>query len=77
MKQRSLASQPVFAKHGRKSRREPFFDEMEQIVPLAGLLACGSAEAGRDAGGLVVTKPGDFDYCYNYSNHTGVVGDRR
>jgi IS5 family transposase len=39
MKQRSLASQRVFEKYGRKSRRELFLDEMEQIVPWAELLA--------------------------------------
>jgi len=33
MKQQSLASQLVFEKYGRKSRRELFLDEMEQIVP--------------------------------------------
>lgn len=39
--------------------------------------ACGSVESGGDVGGLVVTKAGDFDFCYNYKNDTGVVGDRR
>jgi len=33
MKQQSLASQAVFEKYGRKSRRELFLDEMERIVP--------------------------------------------
>ena len=33
MKQRSLASQGVFEKYGRKSRRELFLDEMEVVVP--------------------------------------------
>jgi IS5 family transposase len=33
MKQQSLANQGVFEKYGRKSRRELFLDEMEQIVP--------------------------------------------
>jgi IS5 family transposase len=37
MKQRSLASQSVFEKYGRKSRRELFLDEMEQMVPWAAL----------------------------------------
>jgi len=37
MKQQSLASQAVFEKYGRKSRRELFLDEMEQIVPWSGL----------------------------------------
>jgi hypothetical protein len=39
MKQQSLASQPVSEKYGRKSRREPFLDEMEKVVPWAGLEA--------------------------------------
>ena len=33
MKQQSLASQGVFEKYGRKSRRELFLDDMEQVVP--------------------------------------------
>jgi IS5 family transposase len=33
MKQQSLASQRVFEKYGRKSRRELFLDEMERVVP--------------------------------------------
>jgi len=33
MNQRSLASQGVFEKYGRKSRREEFLDEMEQVIP--------------------------------------------
>jgi IS5 family transposase len=33
MKQQSLASQGVFEKYGRKSRRELFLDEMEEVVP--------------------------------------------
>src|SRR5271154_2005982 len=37
MKQQSLASQAVFEKYGRKSRRELFLDEMEQVVPWSGL----------------------------------------
>jgi transposase, IS5 family len=37
MKQQSLASQGVFEKYGRKSRRELFLDEMEQVVPWSGL----------------------------------------
>jgi len=39
--------------------------------------ACGSVETGGDVGGLVVTKAGDFDFCYNYRNTTGVTGRRR
>jgi IS5 family transposase len=37
MKQQSLSSQAVFEKYGRKSRRELFLDEMEQIVPWSAL----------------------------------------
>jgi hypothetical protein len=44
---------------------------------LAGLLACGSAETGRDVGGLVVAKSGGFDRYYNYKKFTGVINDRR
>jgi IS5 family transposase len=37
MKQQSLASQGVFEKYGRKSRRELFLDEMERVVPWSAL----------------------------------------
>jgi IS5 family transposase len=37
MKQQSLASQAVFEKYGRKSRRELFLDEMERVVPWSAL----------------------------------------
>jgi IS5 family transposase len=37
MKQQSLSSQAAFEKYGRKSRRELFLDEMEQVVPWSGL----------------------------------------
>jgi IS5 family transposase len=37
VKQQSLASQAVFERYGRKSRRELFPDEMEQVVPWSGL----------------------------------------
>lgn len=39
MRQQSLASQGVFEKYGRKSRRELFLDEMEKVVPWSGLEA--------------------------------------
>src|ERR1700709_1067801 len=39
MKQQSLAAQGVFEKYGRKSRRELFLDEMEQVVPWSALEA--------------------------------------
>jgi IS5 family transposase len=38
MRQATLASQAMFQKYGRKSRREQFLDEMERIVPWSGLL---------------------------------------
>jgi len=50
MKQQSLASQGVFEKYGRKSRRELFLDEMEQIVPwlaLESLVRPHYAKAGK------------------------------
>jgi len=37
MKQQSLASQALFEKYGRKSRRELFLDEMEKVVPWSAL----------------------------------------
>ena len=37
MKQQSRASQGVFEKYGRKSRRELFLDEMEPIGPWSAL----------------------------------------
>jgi len=39
VRQQSLATQTGFEKYGRKSKREPFLDEMEQIVPWAELEA--------------------------------------
>ena len=59
MKQRSLASQAVFEKYGRKSRRELFLDEMERIVPWAELLALvephyAKAGNGRQPVGLSI-----------------------
>ena len=39
MKQQSLAAQTAFEKYGRKSRRELFLDEMEQVVPWPALEA--------------------------------------
>jgi len=50
MKQRSLASQGVFEKYGRKSRRELFLDEMEKVVPWSAMEALVKphyAEAGN------------------------------
>jgi IS5 family transposase len=50
MKQQSLASQAVFEKYGRKSRRELFLDEMEKVVPwspLESLVRPHYAKAGN------------------------------
>jgi len=50
MKQQSLASQGVFEKYGRKSRRELFLDEMEKVVPwsaLESLVRPHYAKAGK------------------------------
>jgi transposase, IS5 family len=57
MKQRSLSSQGVFEKYGRKSRRELFLDEMEQVVPWSALEALvrphyAKAGKGRQPVGL-------------------------
>ena len=59
MKQRSLASQAVFEKYGRKSRRELFLDEMEKVVPWSGLEALvrphyAKAGKGRHPVGLSI-----------------------
>jgi len=59
MKQQSLASQGVFEKYGRKSRRELFLDEMEQIVPWSALEALvrphyAKAGNGRQPVGLSI-----------------------
>ena len=37
--QQTLASQMSFAKYGRKSKRELFLDQMNQVVPWSELLA--------------------------------------
>src|SRR5258705_4042452 len=57
MKQQSLSSQCVFEKYGRKSRRELFLDEMEQVVPWSALEALvrphyAKAGKGRQPVGL-------------------------
>ena len=68
MRQQSLASQESFEKYGRKSRRELFLDEMNQVVPWAELEALvepryPKAGSGRRPVGLaimlrVVSDPG-------------------
>src|ERR1035437_7306037 len=40
--QQTLASQSSFEKHGRKSKRELFLDQMEQVVPWSALLTPGA-----------------------------------
>jgi IS5 family transposase len=59
MKQQSLASQVVFEKYGRKSRRELFLDEMEKVVPWSALEALvrphyAKAGNGRQPVGLSI-----------------------
>jgi IS5 family transposase len=59
MKQQSLASQAVFEKYGRKSRRELFLDEMEKVVPWSALEALvrphyAKAGNGRQPVGLSI-----------------------
>jgi hypothetical protein len=59
MQQRSLASQSVFEKYGRKSRRELFLDEMEQIVPWAELLALVEPHYAKAGNGTAACGPVD------------------
>jgi IS5 family transposase len=59
MKQQSLSSQGVFEKYGRKSRRELFLDEIEQVVPWSALEALvrphyAKAGKGRQPVGLAI-----------------------
>ena len=59
MKQQSLASQAAFEKYERKSRRELFLDEMEQVVSWAELSALvephyAKAGNGRRPVGLAI-----------------------
>src|SRR6202049_4693858 len=59
MKQQSLASQAVFEKYGRKSRRELFLEEMEGIVPWSAMEALvrphyAKAGNGRQPVGLSI-----------------------
>lgn len=59
MRQQTLAAQASFEKYGRKSKREQFLDEMEQIVPWAELQALVEAhypkgENGRPPVGLSI-----------------------
>src|SRR6202163_3015134 len=57
--QQTLASQGSFEKHGRKSKRELFLDQMEQVVPWSELLALvaphyAKAGNGRQPVGLSI-----------------------
>lgn len=59
MRQRTLASQAIFEKHSRKSKREMFLDQMEQVVPWSALLALvephyPKAGNGRQPVGLTI-----------------------
>ena len=59
MRQQTLAAQTGFEKYGRKSKREQFLDEMEQIVPWAELQALvephyPKGENGRPPVGLSI-----------------------
>ena len=57
--QQTLASQSSFAKYGRKSKRELFLDQMNQVVPWSDLLALvepvyPKAGNGRQPVGLAI-----------------------
>jgi IS5 family transposase len=59
MKQQSLASQGIYEKYGRKSRRELFLEEMEKVVPWSALEALvrphyAKAGNGRQPVGLSI-----------------------
>jgi len=49
--QQTLASQATFEKHGRKSKRELFLDQMEQVVPWRELLALVEAHYPKAGNG--------------------------
>jgi IS5 family transposase len=51
MRQQSLASQAVFEKYGRKSRRELFLDEMDEVVPWVELQALVEPHYPKAGGG--------------------------
>jgi len=57
--QQTLASQASFEKHGRKSKRELFLDQMNQVVPWSELLSLvepfySKAGNGRQPVGLSI-----------------------
>jgi transposase, IS5 family len=51
MKQQSLASQGVFEKYGRKSRREQFLDEMETVIPWSSMESLVRPHYAKAGGG--------------------------
>jgi IS5 family transposase len=51
MRQLTLASQAMFEKHSRKSKREMFLDQMEQVVPWSVLLALVEAHYPKAGNG--------------------------
>jgi IS5 family transposase len=56
MRQQTLAAQAGFEKYARKTRRELFLEEMEQMVPwakLKALVACRREIVTTDAAGRV------------------------
>ncbi len=59
MRQQTLAAQAIFERYGRKSKREQFLDQMEQVVPWAELQALveghyPKGENGRPPVGLSI-----------------------
>ncbi len=59
MRQQTLAAQTGFEKYGRKTKRERFLEEMEQVVPWTGLRALvephyPNGENGRPPVGLSI-----------------------
>src|ERR1035437_6926066 len=67
--QQTLASQSSFEKHGRKSKRELFLDQMEQVVPWSALLAPGTnnqlSNQSYDSAGEVTADQYNNSYSYD------------
>src|SRR5580698_5170426 len=57
MRQQTLAAQTDFEKYGRKTRRERFLEEMEQIVPWAELQALVEPHYPKGEKGRPGTRP--------------------
>jgi transposase, IS5 family len=76
MLQQTLAAQTGFEKYGRKTRRERFLEEMEQIVPWAELHALvepyyPKGEKGRPVMGLsIMLRVYFLQQWFNLSDHT-------